>query len=163
MNVFTAANRFNATPVNRAASRSFLAFKSSLTLLFVGLLLLLSAPAYSASLGSAPPPPTPPAAPAPPAAAGPPTLLGPASAFDVSRFNQSVQLPEAALVRQQPVSVNRSNLSPSTGTLPSQISVDLFGEQLITLVLNRIEIQRAGNYTWHGKILGYPKGRATLT
>jgi hypothetical protein len=66
------------------------------------------APAFGASVGTG----------------GPPALLGPASASDVARFNQSTHLPEPALVRQQPVSVDITRLNPSTGA-PASITVNL--------------------------------------
>jgi len=97
------------------------------------------------------------------AAGGAPALLGPASASDVALFGQNAQLPDAAVVRHMPVAVNFQNLNPQTGSPPKQISADIFDGRSITLNLDRIEKRNLGNYTWHGKIQGYPKGYAILS
>ncbi len=55
------------------------------------------------------------------------------------------------------------NLDPAAGSGPKQAEVEIFDGQTVTLDLDRSETRSAGNFTWYGKIQGYPRGHAILT
>ena len=97
------------------------------------------------------------------AAGGAPVLLGPVSRSENAQFSQKIQRPEAGVVRQKPVRVYLQNLDPSAASAPTQAEVEIFDGQTVTLDLDRSETRNAGNFTWYGKIKGYPRGHAILT
>ena len=96
-------------------------------------------------------------------AGGPQRFVGPASASDQARFNRATPPPGLAVARQKPVSVDLDSLDPASGTPPSQLTIELFDGQSVTLNVDRIDRRGAGNFTWHGKIQGHPQGRASFT
>jgi peptidyl-Asp metalloendopeptidase len=97
------------------------------------------------------------------AAGGPPALLGPASRSEVARFNQNIQPAEPGVLRNKPVSINLQSLDPATVSPSAQLRVDIFDGQSVTLSLDRSDQRDAANYTWYGKVQGFPRGYAILT
>ena len=97
------------------------------------------------------------------ATARPPALLNAATDTDVARFGVDIRPPDAGIIRRMPVEVNLQNVNPRKGAAPSQLTVDVFDGQSITISLDWIEARTADSYTWHGKVQGYPRGYALLT
>ena len=80
-----------------------------------------------------------------------------------AQFSHKTPAPEAGVLRQKPVRVYLQNLDPAAGSGPKQAEVEIFDGQTVTLDLDRSETRSAGNFTWYGKIQGYPRGHAILT
>ena len=70
---------------------------------------------------------------------------------------------ERWVAREKPVSINFEHLDPQSGKAPTEITVELFDGQVLTIQLNRLEQRSQNNYTWHGRVLGYGNSHAVLT
>jgi|KBSMisStaDraftv2_1062788.scaffolds.fasta_scaffold09082_4 hypothetical protein len=92
-----------------------------------------------------------------------PDLVGPASRSENAQFSHKLPAPEPGVLRQKPVRVYLQNLDPAAGSGPTQADVEIFDGQTVTLDLDRSETRGAGNFTWYGKVKGYPRGHAILT
>jgi len=95
--------------------------------------------------------------------ARPPALLGAASDADIVRFGQDSGPPDPGVIRRKPVEVILQNIDPRKGAAPSQLVVDVFDGQSVTINLESIETRAPDSYTWHGKVQGYPHGYALLS
>jgi hypothetical protein len=92
-----------------------------------------------------------------------PRLLAPATVPDNARYSSVVRAPAPGVSRQRPVELDLRSLDGSEKSALSQMQVDLFDSQAVTLTLDRLERRGERNYTWHGKVAGHPNGFALIT
>ena len=88
-------------------------------------------------------------------------LIRPAAVGDEARYAQSARRPDLGVARQRPVSLDLSRLN-DTEKAATNFVVELFNGRLVTLVKERVERRSNTNYTWQGKLVGYPKSYAVL-
>ena len=97
------------------------------------------------------------------AAAPLPMLLGSPAAPDAGPAAVAAPVAERSVARQRPVAVNFQYLDPASGAAPTQLGVELFDGQVVTLERSRVEQRGRNNYTWHGRVRGYEGSDALLT
>jgi hypothetical protein len=80
-----------------------------------------------------------------------------------ARGSAKAQTLDRAVKRQRPVSINFQYLDPQSGKAPTQIGVELFNGEIVTIDLERVEQRGANNYSWIGTVRGSEKSHAILT
>jgi hypothetical protein len=89
-------------------------------------------------------------------------LVRPATVADEARYAQSARRPDVGVARQRPVSIDLTRLN-DTEKAATNVAVELFDGRVVTLVKERIERRSNANYTWQGKLVGYPNSYAVLS
>ncbi|HKP67504.1 MAG TPA: hypothetical protein VJX31_12810, partial [Casimicrobiaceae bacterium] len=90
-------------------------------------------------------------------------LLHTATTSEDARFAASARTPGLGITRQKPVQLDVGRLFDEQKASPSDLRVDLFDADSLTLLPERLERRAEGNYTWHGKLKDHPNGFAMIT
>jgi len=90
-------------------------------------------------------------------------LLHTATTSEDARFAASARTPGLGVTRQKPVQLDVARLFDEQKASPSDLHVDLFDADSLTLMPERLERRAEGNYTWHGKLKDHPNGFAMIT
>ncbi|HEX6138059.1 MAG TPA: M12 family metallo-peptidase, partial [Casimicrobiaceae bacterium] len=90
-------------------------------------------------------------------------LILPATAAESARYSITPHAPQAGVVRQKPVRVDAGALDDSHGAAATELQVELFDGQSVTITRDRLERRGPSDFTWLGKVRGHPNGFALLT
>jgi hypothetical protein len=93
----------------------------------------------------------------------PARLVVPATISENARYSATPRAAGQGVSRQMPVRIDVAALDEHEKAAVSQLRVDLFDARSVTLTRSRTERRGDGNYTWHGKLAGYPNGFALIT
>ena len=91
-----------------------------------------------------------------------PHLIRPATVADEARYARAARRADLGVARQRPVALDLSRLDDAQKAA-TNVLLELFDGRVVTLVKERVERRSGSNYTWHGKVLGYPNSFAVLT
>ena len=92
-----------------------------------------------------------------------PALILPATAAENALYSSTVRRPEPGVSRQRPVRLESQNLDDLQPAPVTDLRLDLFDAESVTLIKSRVERRGQSNYTWHGKPHGHPDGFALIT